>query len=91
VDANEEARYAEARKRLAEEAKVAGENLEHCVVLLQKLSRCMKGEEVDYTGLGMWRIFCNALERTMNCRVITEEQWAAFLEMQEKLYGNSGR
>jgi hypothetical protein len=90
VDANEEARYAEARLRLAEEAKEAGTKLELCVALLQKLSRCMKGEEVDHTGLGLWRIFCNNLEYAMKCRVITEEQWQAFLEMQDE-YGKRGR
>ncbi len=83
MDVNEEA-----RARLDEEHKQMGVKLEqHCVPLLQKVARCMKGEEIDYTGFGIWRIFCSSLEHTMQCRVITEEQWQGFLELQEKAYG----
>ncbi len=86
MDANEEAKI-----RLDEEYKQMGAQLEqHCVPLLQKLIRCMKGEEVDHTGLGMWRIFCDSLESAMKCRVITEEQWQGFVELQEKVYGKQG-
>ncbi len=82
MDANEEV-----RARLDEEHRQTGIQLERCILLLQKLSLCMKGEEIDYTGFGMWRIFCDALESVMECRVITEEQWQGFLELQEKVYG----
>lgn len=52
--------------------------LEYCVKDLQKYIKVIKGEEQDLTGLGLWRLFCNSLERAMECKVITLDQWEAF-------------
>ncbi len=51
------------------------DRLELCVSLLQEHIRCLKGEHQDLTGLGMWQIFCQGLERAVGVKVITVEQW----------------
>lgn len=52
--------------------------LELCILDMQKFIKVLKGEERDLTGLGLWRIISNKLQRAMNCRIITEDQWINF-------------
>lgn len=77
----------EAKAQIDQEHKQIGLQLENCINLLQEFSCCLKGEKIDYTGLGLWRIFCNNLEQIMKCRILTEDQWQYFIELQEK-YNN---
>lgn len=55
-----------------EEAKAI--KLEHARDLLDRYIRCVKGEEMDYTGRGLWNIFCHALEDATGCKVISNGQ-----------------
>lgn len=80
----------EARTRLEAEYRAKAERLEGCVSILQHLIRCMRGEDVDVTGMGLWRIFCDQLDAAMDCRVIAAEQWQEFLELQEKANAKGG-
>ena len=52
--------------------------LEHCVELLQRYVRVLRDEEIDYTGFGLWQIFCNNLETANDCKVITKSQYEWF-------------
>jgi hypothetical protein len=55
-----------------EEKQIA--ELELCVIRLQEYIRHLRGEKVDLTGVGPWRMFCDALERAMDVKIIAKEE-----------------
>ena len=58
--------------------------IEYSVSLLNRYGRVLRGEEVDQTGLGLHRILCDHLERALDIKIITPDQWAAFKTMCEE-------
>lgn len=51
----------EERHKADELERIANSMLAYCQVL--------RGERIDFTGLGEWRIICNNLERTMKVKI----------------------
>lgn len=66
-----------------EEHKKIADGLEHAVSLLQRHIRSLRGEEVDWTGLGLQRIALDQIERILGVRIIQEE-WYRELMKREK-------
>lgn len=46
------------------------EGLEHAANTLLEYIKSLRGQKRDMTGLGLWRIFCNQLERAGKVKVI---------------------
>ncbi len=66
---------------------VLAERLEMCIELLQEHIRCLRREEDDTTGIGRWRMFVQNLEWVAGVKVITEDQYKAFVKMCEEKRG----
>ena len=56
-------------------------HLEHAAETLLKYVAVLRGQQPDFTGLGLWQIFQNQLEHAANVHVITEEQWQALKDI----------
>jgi hypothetical protein len=64
------------------------EKLEHSIELLQRYVRVLRDEEIDYTGLGLWQIFCNSLI-AVDCKVITKSQYEWFKKRSDEEYAKA--
>lgn len=51
------------------------DDLEHCVMLLNRYIKVLRGEHEDLTGFGLWKIFVTNLEIAANVRVVSKEAW----------------
>lgn len=48
--------------------------LERASETLQKYIKVLKGEEKDFTGVGLYNIFIQQLEMTGTCKILTKEE-----------------
>ena len=69
-------------KKFEEQAK----GLEHVAEMMLHMAKILRGEVVDRTGLGYWRILCNHLGRVMDVKVIPKSQYEAFRELADADY-----
>ncbi len=60
------------------------DKLDLCAAELRHVASVRRGEEQDLTGFGCWRIFCDHLEHAMDVKVITRDQWDAFVAMEKE-------
>jgi hypothetical protein len=67
--------------RRDEEYERMAHGLEEVAAAMCHYARVLRGEEVDYTGRGQWAILCGHLEEVMGVKVITKEQYSAFLAL----------
>ncbi len=69
--------------------KIANE-LDEIAGFFKHFAKIMRGEIQDMTGIGHWRILCGRLERTMDCKVITKEQYEAFKKLSDEEFKRLG-
>ncbi len=59
-------------------------SLEMIAERLKNYARVVRGEEDDLTGLGQWRMICEALERCMDCKILSKHQYESVKELWKK-------
>ncbi len=64
--------------------------IEEIAEMMSHYAKILRGEVQDLTGLGHWRIMCDHLERVMNVKVITADQYAAFVELSNEDFKRRG-
>jgi hypothetical protein len=50
----------------------------------------LRGEAQDLTGLGAWRILCNHIDRVMDCKIISREQYEEFKRLSDEEFKRLG-
>lgn len=48
---------------------------EICAQQLIQYSRCLRGREFDYTGVGIHQMIIDNFERALGVKVLTKDQW----------------
>jgi hypothetical protein len=54
------------------------------------LAKVFRGEVIDHTGIGAWRILCNQLGQTMDVSVITKDQYEDYKKLSDEDYKRRG-
>lgn len=82
VKTPEEKKRLEACERIRQEQlRVARELEDNFLPLLRHYIKCLKGEEQDLTGMGLWKFTKEASGRITKTQVINMRQWEAYKEV----------
>jgi len=73
-----------------EDRNIAAAKLDEVAEMMRHFARVLRGEAEDHTGRGAWRILCGHLEKTMHCKIISAEQYQAFIEFSEADFRRRG-
>ncbi len=69
---------------LEKEKKIQAVGLERCAIQLLHYAMCLRGDEVDMTGMGAWRIFLANFEQVANVKVIEPHQFDYFVNLEKQ-------
>ena len=57
---------------------------------LKLFAKILRGEDKDMTGRGAWKVWCDSLSRAMDCKIITNEQYASFKRLCDEDFERRG-